>query len=294
MLAFLFTTPHGLSEKEVIYGRRDGLALTMTVITPGKPNGKAIVSLISSGWYSDAAWYGQYRDRAMPFTDSGYTVFLIQHSSAPRYAIPDAAADVLKAVQYVRFNAKEYNIDADHIGITGTSSGGHLALLAAVADDIRNLDSKNLQDRVSSKVQAAAVFCPPTDFLHYGKPDNNIRQNEKLLKDLQVEGSFAYTKYDEATNKFEFMDETGRTKTDSLMSPAELITPDDAPIFISHGDKDDIVPLQQAELMMSRLKSAKIPAKLSIKKEAGHGWKNMNEDEKEFVSWFDSHLKVKQ
>lgn len=47
-----FQTPNH-SEKEIIYTRRDGMALTMSVLTPDKPNGKAIVSLLSGGFYSD-------------------------------------------------------------------------------------------------------------------------------------------------------------------------------------------------------------------------------------------------
>ncbi|MBK7558383.1 MAG: hypothetical protein IPI54_08910 [Chitinophagaceae bacterium] len=41
------------TSKEVIYGRKDGMALTMTVLTPkDKPNGKAIISVLSGNWIS--------------------------------------------------------------------------------------------------------------------------------------------------------------------------------------------------------------------------------------------------
>ena len=131
------------SQSEVIYGRRDGMALTITVLTPKKINGKAIVSLNSGGWVSSFSRQNDYLKRALPFVYSGYTVFLTMHSSAPRYAIPDAFEDVQRAIQFVRYNASKYHIDKDYIGITGTSSGGHLALLAATANDIADASSKD-------------------------------------------------------------------------------------------------------------------------------------------------------
>ena len=37
-----------LLKKEIIYGRKDGMALTMTIVTPKqKSNGKAIISVLS-------------------------------------------------------------------------------------------------------------------------------------------------------------------------------------------------------------------------------------------------------
>lgn len=279
------------TETEIIYGRRDGMALTLTVIQPENSNGKGIISLLSGGYYSDHSMYDDYRDRALPFVDAGYTVFLAQHSSTPRYTIPDACQDIQTAVQYVRYNASKYKIDPYKIGITGTSSGGHLALLIATSDDIADASSKNPMDQVSSKVQAAAVFCPPTDFLNYGSDKHSVRENEELLKAIRVDNSFKYTTYDTKSDSFVQMDKEDQLKTDKLMSPAQLVTPDDPAILICHGNKDDLVPFQQAQLMIGNLKQKGIPNKLIEKDGAGHGWKNMNDDEKEFIKWFDIYLK---
>jgi hypothetical protein len=37
---------------DVVYGHKDGMALTFDVITPAKPNGAAVLFLQSGGWYS--------------------------------------------------------------------------------------------------------------------------------------------------------------------------------------------------------------------------------------------------
>jgi len=286
------TVPH--TEKEIIYARRDGMALTMTVLIPKKPNGKAIVSLLSGGYYSDHSLYPVYRDRALPFVESGYTVFLTSHSSTPRYSIADALEDVQKAIQFVRSYASEYAVDPNNIGITGTSSGGHLALLAATTNDIKNENSKDPIERQSSRVQAAAVFCPPTDFLNYGSANDKIRNKQQRLKDLQVAGSFRYKQFNENDFDYVLVDEKRMAVMDSLLSPAQNVTPDDPPIYISHGTKDDVVPIQQSETMAEKLKAAKVPVVVFKKEGAGHGWKNMNADETEFVAWFNKYLGVSE
>ncbi|MBD3582633.1 alpha/beta hydrolase [Flavobacterium selenitireducens] len=279
------------SDREIIYARRDGMGLTMTILKPEQPNGKAVVSVLSGGWYSDHALFGLYKDRAQTFVDAGYTVFLAEHASGPRYAIPEALEDIQKAIQYVRYHAAEFDIDPNRIGITGTSSGGHLALLASTSDDVRDASAKDPMSRVSSKVQAVAVFSAPTDFLNYGKDRHSIRKEAAFLKAMRVEGCFRYTRYDEATDAYIAVPEAEMLKIDSLMSPAQLISQDDAPVYISHGDKDDVVPLQQSRHFVSRLEKARVPVALSVVKEAGHGWKDMNNDQKAFVFWFDRFLK---
>lgn len=283
------------SKTEITYDHRDGMALVMTMLTPKKANGKAIISLHSGGWHSDWRWHEDYLKRTLPFVDKGYTVFLVSHSSGPRYSIVDAFEDVQRAIQFVRYNAATYHIDKDYIGITGTSSGGHLSLLAATSDDIADPASKDPVEQVSSKVQAAAVFCPPTDFLNFGQAGFNLAKQKEILVQFDVAGAFQYTKWNTATRTYEpILDENEKLKLNTQLSPAQIVTKDDAPIYIMHGDKDVVVPLQQSQLMEQKLKAAGIPVTLTVKPGADHGWGSMNEDEKEFVKWFDKHLKVTQ
>lgn len=77
---------------------------------------------------------------------------------------------------------------------------------------------------------------------------------------------------------------------DFLFSPVHNVTSDDPPVYICHGTQDDVVPFQQAEVMEAKLKAEKIPVTIAKKEGAGHGWKNMNDDEKAFVAWFDQYL----
>jgi acetyl esterase/lipase len=281
------------TQEEVIYGRKYGMALTMVVLKPEKPNGKGIISVVSGSWYSG---YNQIKswalDSGKPFIDNGYTVFLTMHGSNPRFDISDAVSDLKRAVQFVRYSADDFNVDPKNIGITGASSGGHLSLVVGTSDDIKNVESEDPVERVSSKVQAVAVFYPPTDFLNWGQPNaymNYIEHGNLLGPSL---GAFKFNEYNETTFIYEAINDPVKLKEVSKsVSPAHLITNDDAPTYIIHGDKDATVPLQQSTILQEKFDDVKLPFELIIVQGADHGWKKMNEDRLKFVKWFDKYLK---
>ena len=62
------------------------------------------------------------------------------------------------------------------------------------------------------------------------------------------------------------------------------------PTLIIHGDRDELVPLQQSELIVEKLKKAGVDVKLVVKKGAGHGWLTLGQDASAFIDWFDDHL----
>jgi dipeptidyl aminopeptidase/acylaminoacyl peptidase len=76
------------------------------------------------------------------------------------------------------------------------------------------------------------------------------------------------------------------------ISPIYHIRPDAAPTLILHGDKDDLVPLQQSQTFIAKLKEAGVEARLVVKQGAGHGWPDLFTDLQQLGDWFDRHLKV--
>src|SRR5947209_447085 len=70
-------------EADVIYGRKDGMALTLDVIKPAKANGAGILWIQSGGWYSNWVDASGWPKAAKHFLDKGYTVFIVRHASAP-------------------------------------------------------------------------------------------------------------------------------------------------------------------------------------------------------------------
>lgn len=63
------------------------------------------------------------------------------------------------------------------------------------------------------------------------------------------------------------------------------------PIMIAHGDADKLVPIQQAELFMEKLKSLGVECKLVRKAGGDHGWDDIAVEGAESALWFDKYLK---
>jgi dipeptidyl aminopeptidase/acylaminoacyl peptidase len=53
-------------------------------------------------------------------------------------------------------------------------------------------------------------------------------------------------------------------------SPITHITPDDPPFLLIHGDRDELVPAEQSQLMYDRLVQSNVHAELVIVQNAGH------------------------
>jgi len=277
--------------EDVVYGRKHGLALTMDVFTPKEhANGAAVVWMVSGGWFSshDAINSAMVQE----FLNRGYTVFAVVHGSQPKFTIPEVVADVNRAVRYIRFHAKDYKIDADRIGVTGASAGGHLSLMLGLAGDAGDPKAKDPVDRTSSRVQAVACFFPPTDFFNYGKTGENAL-GRGILKGFKA--PFDFNAFNPDKKVFRAIeDESKVEEIGHKISPITHVSADDPPTLIMHGDADQLVPIQQAELVIDKLKAAGVESKLVVKKGASHGWPDLGKDLAIMADWFDAHLKPKK
>ncbi len=280
--------PNYTRQEDVIYGRKFGTALTLDVFTPkGPTNGAAVVMVVSGGWFSahesvNATFFQSVLDR-------GYTVFAVVHGSNPKYAIPDAIADLHRAVRYIRHRAADFKIDPQRIGIMGGSAGGHLSLMQGTTGTAGNPHAKDPVDRESSRVQAVACFYPPTDFLNYGKEGESALGVGTLAN---YKAAFDFREYDPKSRELvQITDPARRQEIGKQISPVYHVTADDPPTLIIHGDADLLVPIQQAKLLMDKLEEVKVPHELVTRPGAVHGWKDLFKDVTIFADWFDKHLK---
>lgn len=275
---------------DVVYGRKFGTALTMDVFLPQKnANRKAIIMVCSGAWVSDHSMIDAIQARVLqPYLNRGFTMFAVCHGSNPRYTIPDILLDLHRSVRFIRSRASEYQIDPDAIGIQGFSSGGHLALMQALAGDLGDPKAKDPIDRFSSRVQAAVVGAPPSDFLNYGKEGEVAIGNGRLAG---FHSAFAFTRFDPKANTFTpITDENEILEIGRKISPANFVSSDDPPIFIIHGDADGAVPIQQSETLIEKLKAVGVPTHLRVKKGVGHFWNDHEKDRPLQEEWFDRWL----
>ena len=117
--------------KEVIYGRKRGVALTMDVITPAKQNNRGVIFAVSGGWCSSHDNIDKVMDRGtfLELLKRGHTVFAVVHGSQPKFTVPEIREDMHRAVRFIRHHAELYKIDPANIGMFGGSASGHLTLL---------------------------------------------------------------------------------------------------------------------------------------------------------------------
>jgi acetyl esterase/lipase len=274
--------------RDVIYGRKDGLALTLDVIAPKeKPNGLGIIFVVSGGWRSNTGFIRP--EMYVPFLRHGYTVFAVVHGTQPKFTVPEIIQDVQRAVRFIRCHAKDYHIDPDRLGITGASAGGHLSLMIGTAGTSGKPRANDPVERVSCRVQAVACFFPPTDFLNWGK-EGDVLDYKHMDRRFRAAVDFQIFDRDEGL----FHRVTDEKKVQELLrdiSPITHVSPDDPPSLIIHGDKDPLVPLQQSERMVAKLKATGVPAELIIKKDCKHGWITILKDTETFADWFDRYLK---
>lgn len=250
---------------DVVYGHKDGLAMTYDVFAPKKnANGRGLILMVSGGWVSTWMPPQQAMPLFHPFLEAGYTVITVRHGSSPKYLIPEITEDVRKGLEHITANSKDYGIDPFKLGVFGFSAGGHLSLMLGTTT---NQNPAEKEGKPSPHVAAVAAIFPPTDLVPYVDPKNPLREQFPALK-------FDVDKAD-------------------LYSPLKQVSTDDAPTLLVHGDKDELVPIWHSEKIHEAFEQSKVPSRLVVIEGAAHGF-NQEGNQRMFqamLEWFNEHLK---
>lgn len=200
-------------------------------------------------WVHGGAWLeGSKEDcPAVRFTRKGYAVASINYRLSQHEIFPAQIEDCKAAVRWLRANSDKYGLDAERFGVWGASAGGHLVALLGTAGDVKEFDKgENLN--VSSRVQAVCDYFGPTNLLAFDPYDPSLDKDEfdasnwppaKLLGGPVQE------------NK----------ELAQRANPITFVTKDDPPFLIVHGDKDQLVPINQSQLLYKALKAADVEVK---------------------------------
>lgn len=261
----------------VVFAEVHGTGLLMDVFVPsGKSNGLGIIDVVSGAWHSDRR---KLRDHTLAgvystFCGRGYTVFALRPGSRTRYTGLEMLDHVRLGIRFVKQQAGRFGVDPERLGLTGASAGGHLATLAAVTPLDGQPDARDPSLRHDTRLRAAAVFFPPTDFLDWdGKPADLA-----LLGDLLFAGGTRGHSEEEIRQRA------------IELSPARRVTTAAIPFLFIHGDADPLVPLQQSRKMVETLRAAGGMAELIVKAGGGHPWLTIPEEVRVMADWFDKQL----
>lgn len=260
-----------------IYMKSGGAAFTLDVFKVAAPNAPCVIWLCSGGWVSDHKDINPIIAKA--FNDQGIAVVEVVHGAQPRYTLNDIVPQIKRAVRYVHANAARFGIDGNRIGISGASAGGHLSLMIGGTGDAGNATATDPVEKASSSVNAVGVFMPPTDFLNWGKESYTPFTDPKMAIFMPAFGVTKDTPKEKAL-------EIGK-----FMSPIVYVSGKFPPTMIVHGDKDDLVPVQQATVMDEALGKNGVDHSLIVVKGGGHDGKTLLEGFPKLVAWFKDKLK---
>ena len=250
---------------DVVYGHKDGMALTFDVFRPSNAHGGAVLYMVSGGWVS--RWSPPEWLIARSFgglLEKGLTVMAVRHGSAPRYKVPEAEADVRRALRYIRLHSEELGIDEDRLGVYGGSAGGHLSLMLGLASDDGVMDSSDEILRTPARVAAVVAYYPPVDLRTIVGPSERFPA-------------------------LDFSEDQAAS-----ISPILFASSDDPPTLLIHGDADMLVNVQNSEVMFDALQGKRVESELIIIPGGDHGFRLTADRERAqqaMVEWFDQHLR---
>jgi acetyl esterase/lipase len=282
-------------QKDIVYGYKDGMALVMDIFAPcNNKNGAGIIRVMAGGMSSSpVASHRAAGDSVVRgLLQAGYIVFAMAHSSQPKYTADEIRRDIPRGVRFIRHHAESFGLDPQRIGIMGSSSGGQISLMAALAPPDPDPGSKDPVEHESSRVQAVIAYFPGTDLLNFGKENTTILEHFHT-RNYRPDAAFDFHEWDTASKRYERV-----TDPDALHeyyrrnSPLSHVSDDDPPVFLIHGDNDQLVPIQQSYLMVDKLTEAGVPNRLIVMEGQGHGWRTPRENEvSEILAWLDQHLR---
>jgi len=216
-------------------------------------------------WTGGSAWMADTGKRTAPglaaqLLPAGYAVAGVSIRSSSQVQFPGQLHDIKSAIRWLRANAAKYNLDPDRIAIMGDSSGGWTTAMAALTGDAPEMEGAVGTTGVSSRVQAAVAFYPPTNFLTMdawalAKCGAPRCHDDAGSPESRLVGCAIQTCPDKV----------------QAANPLRYVTAADPPLMILHGASDPLVPHNQGEQLYMALNKACLESVFISLPKAGHG-----------------------
>ncbi|HEY0681305.1 MAG TPA: alpha/beta hydrolase [Steroidobacter sp.] len=261
MGAVLTTTPGAASDappsvaehRDLTYMSPGGHDLHLDVYTPAPSHGPTPVWIHVHGgaWWKGArpeGWKG-----FSAYLDAGFSVVTVQYRLAGIATAPAAVQDVRCVISWVGKHADRFGFDTKRIVVTGSSAGGHLALMAGMLTNDNDIDLPECRE--PPPVAAIVDFYGPTDLDTWPAPNPS--------------GGFIQAPHSSIARWIgERADAPAMRKR---MSPVSYVRASLPPIFIVHGDADPVVPLQESLNLKQKLDAAGARSALHVVPGGAHG-----------------------
>lgn len=221
---------------------KDVPTLTPYLPDPAEATGAAIVICPGGGYGSLARHEGDHYARFL--NELGIAGFVLKYRlGSGGYRHPVMLQDAARAVRLVRARADEWKLDPKHVGIMGSSAGGHLASTLLTHFDAGKPDAADPIERSSSRPDLG-ILCYAVitmgEYTHRGSRSNLLGNNPspELIREL--------------SNELQ-------------------VTSDTPPCFIWHTFEDKAVPVENSLQFAEALRKAGVPFDLHIYQKGAHG-----------------------
>lgn len=208
-----------------------------------------IVWIHGGGWYQGSKENGvpTFLYPAVPLSAKGYAVACINYRLSQHALFPAQIQDCKAAIRWLRANAAKYHLDPDHVGVWGASAGGHLAAMLGTTASVKEFEGAGGNLDQSSQVQAVIDWCGPVDL--------SARMSD--LADKCVTGLIGGPAKENRSKVLK-------------ASPITYVGKDAAPFLIMQGDKDNLMPLAQSEMLAEALRKAGVEVTIKVLKDTWH------------------------
>jgi len=169
---------------------------------------------------------------------------VLKYRLGPKYHHPIELGDAQRAIRLVRAHAAEYGVAEDHVGMWGSSAGGHLTATAGTHYDAGNPAAADVVDRQGSR----------PDFLILAYPV------------ITLEAPEAHA----GSRKYLLGDDPDPALVASL-SAEKQVTKDTPPTFLFSTTDDKTVPVLNSVMFYEALVKAGVPAEMHIFQHGAHG-----------------------
>ena len=214
------------------------------------PHTRTAVIVCPGGSYHHLGLKGEGNTTATWFAENGVTAFVLKYRTAESfYHHPAMLQDIQRAIQLVRENADEWDIDPDKVGLIGFSAGGHLVTMAGEFFESHNeIEKLGIQTNVSLRpdfvIPVYPVVTMQDDIAHKWSRNSLLGKGKK--------------------------NQTQARKDEFSM---ELNVPDNMPPTYLVVCKDDpIVIYENSFRLYDALQAKNIPSRLTVYEWGKHGF----------------------
>lgn len=239
--------------ESIPYVTRGARKLMIDIYTPvGGPLPRpAVVLFHGGGWM-----YGDRRDlrpMVQHLASMGYTAATAQYRLCDLGGDqhPAPILDALAAIRFLKVRRAQYGVDPQRVAVGGFSAGAQLALVAGLAGQSEAFQDDAYADE-SAEVRCIVSIAGPTDL-------TSIYQSANFVIRRMADGYLGGS-----PEKF-----AARYVQASPISHVHAGAP---PILILHGDRDEVVPFEQATKLAEACEGAGVSCTVAKLPGFGHAW----------------------